>query len=538
MIALKWCRVVVATLVFAAVVALFLDFTKTVPRDLHWLLHLQVTQMILGGSFVGLLILLLTTFLLGRVYCSCLCPFGIMQDMIARIGRLFRGKKKKHYLFRKEMKKTRYSFLAIFAVGLIAMIFTPVAAVVTLLDSYSNFGRIMNALACSLWIKGNDFLVQFAPDRFYYEGVYMTLASFLTAIAVLLPVGFLAFFFGRRYCNTICPVGTLLGLVAKFSPIKVRLKADCISCGLCEKSCKGECIDSKNKTVDSSRCVACFNCLSTCRRGSIVYALPLAPTLPQTVQNQNPPVTSESSDIPATDSSRRRFLQGTAFSFLLPSFITSLGAARGNSPPPDSSLPSGVSRIGYEMTIPILPPGAISRKHYQSRCTGCHLCVTKCPANIIVPSTLELGIGGFMQPILKFDHGFCGYDCTICTEVCPSRALQKIETKEEKHLIQFGRVYFLKDNCVVETSGTNCGACAEHCPTGAVTMVPVEGSTTLTIPVTDPDLCIGCGACEYICPVRPYRAIYVEGIDVHAQAKPAYDPDAKQEEAKLEEFWF
>ncbi len=175
---------------------------------------------------------------------------------------------------------------------------------------------------------------------------------------------------------------------------------------------------------------------------------------------------------------------------------------RSSVPLADPSLPTGVSRVEYEMTAPILPPGASDRKHFQLKCTSCHLCVTKCPANIIRPSTLELGISGFLQPVVKFDDGFCNYDCKICTEVCPSHALIPIDTKEEKHRLQIGRVVFLKENCVVETQGSNCGAC------------------------------------EYICPVRPYRAIYVDGLDKHGQAKPAYDPNAKQEEIQLDDFGF
>lgn len=90
---------------------------------------------------------------------------------------------------------------------------------------------------------------------------------------------------------------------------------------------------------------------------------------------------------------------------------------------------------------------------------------------------------------------------------------------EEKHMTQIGRVTFHEDICVVHTEGTNCGACAEHCPTQAVTMIPYEGHEGLTIPFITPDICVGCGGCEYICPVRPYRAIYVEGNKEHEQRK-------------------
>jgi ferredoxin len=149
-----------------------------------------------------------------------------------------------------------------------------------------------------------------------------------------------------------------------------------------------------------------------------------------------------------------------------------------------------------------------------------------------------LGLAGFLQPVVKFNHGFCGYDCTICAEVCPSHALDEFMMKK-KHVVQIGEVVFLQENCVVETQGTNCGACGEHCPTGAITMVPFgDPAGLLAIPKIDKTLCIGCGACEYICPVSPYKAIYVKGLATQGTAKLAYDPNEKQQEVKLDDFGF
>ena len=77
---------------------------------------------------------------------------------------------------------------------------------------------------------------------------------------------------------------------------------------------------------------------------------------------------------------------------------------------------------------------------------------------------------------------------------------------------------FIKANCVVETHGTDCGACSEHCPTKAVNMIPYKGK--LVIPEVDEEICVGCGACEYACPVTPFKAIFVDGHDQHQEAKP------------------
>ncbi|MCL1911537.1 MAG: 4Fe-4S dicluster domain-containing protein [Leptospirales bacterium] len=121
-----------------------------------------------------------------------------------------------------------------------------------------------------------------------------------------------------------------------------------------------------------------------------------------------------------------------------------------------------------------------------------------------------------MQPFLDFNTGYCNYDCVICGEVCPTGAVKKLD-KTEKHLIQLGKSYFIKENCITYTNGTACGACSEHCPTKAADMIPYKGN--LVIPEINQSICIGCGACEYVCPVRPMRAIYVEGNRVHEKAE-------------------
>lgn len=537
MFSFRWLRIVVAALSLTTLSALFLDFTEIVPLQWHWIAHLQITPAILEFGMIGLIVCLswlAITLLFGRVYCSVICPLGVVQDIFSRISKTIRGKKGK-YRFRRGMMKTRLTFLGLFLLSLLAV---PVG--VTILDPYSSFGRIVTSLLRPLYLTGNNFLAHLVGGRFHFQSVHVETHVVVAALTVLILIGTFSFLFGRRYCNTICPVGTLLGLLSKYSCFKVRLKSDCISCGLCEKTCKGECIDAKNKTVDASRCVACFNCLGTCKRNSILYSIPLK-NIPKPMDEglpENQAVIVPVEVPPGSGADRRSFLQWSVFSLFIPSLAGSLGASRSSVPPVEPSLPTGVSRVSYETTASIMPPGATNLKHFQRRCTGCHLCVSKCPANIIRPSTIELGLAGFLQPVVKFDYGFCNYDCTICTEVCPSHALIP-KTTEEKHRLQIGTVVFLKENCVVETQGSNCGACAEHCPTGAVKMIEYgDPAKHLTIPVVEPKFCIGCGACEYICPVRPYRAIYIDGMLQHKEAELSYDPNAKQESVELDGFGF
>ena len=160
------------------------------------------------------------------------------------------------------------------------------------------------------------------------------------------------------------------------------------------------------------------------------------------------------------------------------------------------------------------------------------LCVSACPSRVLVPTFLEFGSLGMMQPRLDFHAGHCNYECTICMNVCPSGAILPLAV-ENKKLTQLGVAKFIKENCVVYTDNTDCGACSEHCPTKAVDMAPYPNPANkrLKIPEVKPEYCIGCGGCEHACPTKPYKAIYVDGNPVHKLAK---KPVVKNIEEKVD----
>ena len=146
---------------------------------------------------------------------------------------------------------------------------------------------------------------------------------------------------------------------------------------------------------------------------------------------------------------------------------------------------------------------------------------------------MEYGLGGMLQPTMVFEKGFCNYDCTVCTDVCPTGAIRPL-TVHEKHRTQVGYAVFIPENCIVERFGTDCGACAEHCPTQAVSMQPYKDD--LAIPVVDASICVGCGGCEYACPAEPYKAIHVEGNPTQKQRE-EFD-ETPQEIQQVDDFGF
>ena len=535
----KWLRVVAAISIFCLLSWYYVTIDKDSP-DLHRLAHIQLTQAILAGTVGVVVVWLIVALLFGRVYCSAICPLGVMQDVFSRIAKLVRGKKRK-FQFRPAMTKTRLALLTVFIIGLLAY---PVFVTVTILDPYSNYGRIISSTARPVYRKANDTLAKREHAKKNYDTAFRIVdehgrlahqSALVTALIALGVIGTLSTLYGRRYCNTICPVGTFFGLLSRYSRFQVRLKSNCGSCGLCTAVCKGECIDAKNKAVDASRCVTCFNCISACKREAIAFSLPLKveesgkrEEVRGKKDEGQETLATRNSQL-ATHPRRRRFLRWTMFSLLIPTVAGIVAKKAKLVASSDSGVTQGEGHTPYEKTQPVIPPGGRSIKRYMSKCTGCHLCVSKCPAGIITPSTFELGLSGFMQPILNFNTRYCDDTCNICTTVCPSHALVPL-TNEEKSLTSIGKAIFMRENCVVHTMGENCASCDEHCPTKAIQMVSYDPARNLVIPSVDRELCVGCGACEYACPIRPYRGIYVDGLAEHEPAKPAGDPNAKQED--------
>jgi ferredoxin len=321
------------------------------------------------------------------------------------------------------------------------------------------------------------------------------LLTYGSPLIFLFLVGGLSLAKGRLYCNMICPVGTLLGLFSKISVFRIKVdESACSRCGRCSVGCKSSCIDFLQHKIDVSRCVGCFNCIKMCPDKAISYGIvDLKP-----VKKQE-----------ETDLSKRKFIAGSLLMiFGLPSLVRAQ-----DKPVP---VPTKPSTVRENKTSPVLPPGGISIPDFNEDCTACSLCISACPNGVLEPAFMQYGIQGMMQPVMNYHRSFCTYNCTRCTEVCPTYALQPL-VLEAKKLVQIGKVTFIKDNCIVKTEKTACGACSEACPTKAVYMIPYEGN--LVIPEINTDICIGCGHCEYACPTTPYKAIYVDGNPVHLIAK-------------------
>lgn len=505
---MKRLRQILAAICFVSVTLLFLDFTGTVHQWLGWMAKIQFLPAVFALNAGVILFLVLLTGIFGRLYCSVICPLGVFQDVMARLGH---RKKKLPYVPSKAKSMLRYAVLVVF----ILVCIIGIHALVSLLDPYAVYGRAVNNLLQPLWMLGNNALAYLAErvDSYAFYSVdvwFRSLPVFVVALAMIVIVGVLAWRHGRTYCNTICPVGTFLGLISRFSLFRITIDVSkCNGCTLCARNCKASCIDPKAHHVDGSRCVMCFDCLDKCSRHALGYRVVFGKNAVHRETYSEEKGKKET----VSDNGRRAFLSGSAV--MLASAVSAQVAKSVAPIKMDGGLADIVEKKEPERAIRIIPPGSQSARHFHQHCTACQLCVSACPNDVLRPSHR---LDSFMQPYMSYERGYCRPECTACADVCPTGAILKI-SKAEKSSIQIGHAVWVKYRCIPLTDGHECGNCARHCPTGAITMIPSDSNDleSVKIPAVNTERCIGCGACENLCPARPLSAIYVEGHDVHRE---------------------
>jgi ferredoxin-type protein NapF len=506
---LRRVRIAVAAIVLSGLLAGFLAGRHTVAaRSAHLLASIQfvpsAVALATGSALsLGAVAIVVLTLLAGRVYCSALCPLGILQDLVHRLAH--RG--------RPRIPPPRPGWLRAVVIGLVVAALASGGAgiALALLDPYSIFGRIAGDLIRPAVSSAANLLAAIGLPGLERSGVSWTTAgALLVSVAMLVLVTGFAAWRGRLYCNTICPVGTLLGWLAARSAFRLTLDREtCRKCAACLHVCKAGCIDLRRGTIDAARCVACFDCLGVCPDQGIRH---------RWTWRRRAPAEASSARRPVSDPARRAFVTragATLVSLAGGSVLLALASARRGS----HSSPADGSRM-------ICPPGAGDLERFLDRCTACHLCIAVCPTHVLQPAGLDQGWAGLTKPRLDYRASFCNFDCHACSDVCPDGALTPL-TLAEKHRTRIGVADFTPEHCIVQVQHTDCAACSEHCPTKAVDTVPFGDD--LRLPQVNSDLCIGCGACEYACPAKPEKAIRVTGRSPHGLAAerrelPATDP--------------
>ena len=443
------------------------------------------------GMLLSLVIFALTL-VFGRAWCGWICPVGTTLDIFS-----FRRRQRDQKPPPEGLRKGKFLLLTAILIAalfgnLTLLIFDPITlwlrtwtgGIGPALDTA--FTAIEQALAGIPWMVPTLSWLDQALRPAVFP--YVPLGSRLTWLPVLIFTSLilLNLLAERFWCRYLCPLGGLLGFLAKFSLVRRTVGTECKSCGACSRACPTGTIDPQRGYVsDPAECTMCMDCLSSCPVSQIKFqarpALPAKKTY---------------------DPSRREFLAAGAMT------LSGLAVLQTDAPLRKSS------------SYLIRPPGAVNAELLQ-KCMRCGLCMRVCPTGALQPALDESGLHGLFTPVVVPRLGYCQFSCNKCGQVCPVEAIPKISLEEKQKKV-IGLAFIDENRCFPWADGIDCIVCEEMCPLPEKAIVLEEKQITLAdgtskmikLPRMRREICIGCGICEYKCPRSGEAAIRVRRPDV------------------------
>ena len=427
------------------------------------------------------LLVFLSSMVLGRFFCGWMCPLGTILDLLAkRIHRsrplaFLKGRLKYYLLF-------TLLFGALFNMNLTGLL-DPMG-ILTRFMTFS-FYPLFGYLGKEGWVGLYRLL---GDSRDYLEPGYDFLKSYLLPFRdTFYPLAFvsLLFFLGvvalerferRNWCRNLCPLGTLLGLLGRFSPFR-RLPARlCADCGDCRTTCP---TTFDEEVFQKADCIRCLDCQRKCASGRVSFRLSLKRG-------------KEALFSPG----RRVFVTG---------LVSGLFVAHAFAP-----------KTAARETRLLRPPGVGDECEFLTKCVRCGECMKVCLRSALYPASLQAGLYGLYTPTLVPRLGYCEYNCSLCGQVCPTGAIPRLPLEQKKKAV-IGRAVVDKNQCLPYARKMNCMVCEEHCPIPdkAIRFESVEEADyngkkiVLKRPYVVDDLCNGCGICEYVCPLEEKGGIEV-----------------------------
>jgi MauM/NapG family ferredoxin protein len=443
------------------------------PGDFHWWL-----------LWPALLVLVLTVFL-GRFFCGWVCPLGATLDGCGRL--LGRGRR----AFMPAWRTVKYVILISFSAAALLGV-----QLFGLLDPLAIFLRSLTLALYPAYNLGLnrvfDFFYEYSVpglsplvNRTYpffrdhlmaFHQPVFTLGLF--TLVVFLVILLLERVEHRFWCKNLCPLGALFGLCSRHALLQRTPDRLCADCRLCDAQCRSGAVQAEGHR--RSECLLCMDCTGYCPEERVHFGFRMTPR-----------------NGPGVDLGRRSIMTSVVAGFLV----------------------APVVKIGPETyrANPYLlrPPGAVTETEFLQRCLRCGECMKVCIGRAIHPAWLEAGPVGLWTPLVVPRIGYCEYHCTLCGQVCPTGAIQRLDLPRKKQIV-IGVAVFDKGRCLPFAKGIECLVCEEHCPTGDKAIVfeekdvMVDGeSRPLKLPKVVDRLCIGCGICETKCPVEGVSAIRV-----------------------------
>jgi len=441
-------------------------------------------------AFFWALVTIFLTILFGRYICGWACPFGAVHQFFSFLFKKMKCHKPKrrgnHLLFLKYAVLVYILISAIFALDLAGYV-DPLSLlyrsfVTAILPSFAVAGNAALSAAAGAGLNSftescTQFLQNLTINKTFHQGLFIGV--------IFLGIILLNLYRERFWCRCLCPAGALLGFLARWNLVKVKVDADkCIQCKNCSLHCQTQAAPYPNENWLPGECVYCYSCSSKCPTAAITFPVRALP------------VPSKSIDF-----SRRKWI-----------FSSMLGIAIA----PLFRISAAAKRASEKL---IRPPGALPEPEFLSLCVKCGECMKVCPTNALQPALNQAGPEGLWTPVVVPRIGYCEYYCSLCTQVCPTGAIKELKISE-KTKISIGSAWINKNRCLPYALDEPCNVCEEQCPTSPKAIIMVENEVmmadgtweVLNVPIVDLDLCIGCGICETKCPVYDDPAIYCTSL--------------------------
>jgi len=462
---------------------------------------IAITSLLSGHTWIkGVLwaaAVVLMTMLLGRIFCGFICPFGTIHHMTGTLRPALKGRRMIEA--NRKTYQQRFKYFLLFALLISAIlglnyagVFDPISllfrslALSILPAAGLGLKSIFDSMASSDIHILN--LISYGAEEFvspvfgYGYPAYQT--GWLIGL-VCLFILFLNRIRPRFWCRVLCPLGALLGLLSRFSLLKLEQNEDkCTQCNRCVKSCLGAASPKPDQLWDGSECISCFNCYKNCPEEALVFRF-----------------TGSKGRTAGPDVSRRAMLGSLTAGVALPYL---------------GQLDGRIHRVSDPNLI--RPPGSLPEKEFLELCQRCGLCMKACPTNVIHPTLTEAGMAGFWTPNLMMNDAYCEYSCTLCGTVCSTGAIRQLTAKEKTGTpIRIGSAYIDRGRCLPWSGNTTCIMCEEVCPVSPKAVYlqdstvarPDGKSLKVQLPYVDLKQCIGCGMCVAKCPVKGKPAIRV-----------------------------
>jgi len=192
-----------------------------------------------ASNGVVLIIVVVSALLLGRAFCGWVCPLGALQDLLASLSRRLFGKRDPY-----PWNPPKW------------------------LDRALRWGKGV-VLGWVIWASATALVPPLAPFC-PYRTLFEFNANSLLSIGVIATFATASMLVERFWCRYLCPLGALLALTNRISPLRPRVNASrCVSCGRCQRACPAG-IDPVTDGTGHPECIRCYACADACRRPDTV----------------------------------------------------------------------------------------------------------------------------------------------------------------------------------------------------------------------------------------------------------------------------